>query len=280
MKVYKFLLLFLLLLMGCGSPTAVTPVQIITQTAVFPSATVSQATSLPPSPAFTPDIADATPTLVAVSTATAEQLLPPQVSPTAEIPPVAQCGTLPGWVRYSIQPGDTLFSLGNRTGTTVAQIQQANCLTGIIIYAGQVLYLPFLPPTSTVLPTYTPTIPSATPTVTLPPPTLTFTPSPTAEQLPPPGPGDPTLKVEPASGPVGTIHTIYFTDYKPNEIVTIDIVALATQQIITTSIVTADGSGNGQWQFATTTVYTPGFYGVRAQGDQGSHATGSLEVTP
>lgn len=278
MKVYKFLFLFLLLLMGCGSPTAVAPMQIITQTAVFPSVTFPSVTPL--SPTFTPGIVVPAPTLVAVSTATAEQLLPPQVSPTAEIPPSTQCGPLPGWVPYIIQPGDTLFSLGNRTGTTVAQIQQANCLTGIIIYAGQALYLPFLPPTPTVLPTHTPTVPSATPTITVPPPTLTFTPSPTAEQLPPPGPGDPTLEVEPTAGPVGTIHTIYFTDYKPNEIVTIDIVALATQQIITTTIVAADSSGNGQWQFVTTTVYTPGFYGVRAQGDQGSHATGSLEVTP
>jgi len=55
-------------------------------------------------------------------------------------------------VTYIVQPNDTLFSLATRTGTTVPQLKQANCLTGDLLYVGQRLYLPFLPPTPTPIP--------------------------------------------------------------------------------------------------------------------------------
>lgn len=43
---------------------------------------------------------------------------------------------------YTVQPGDTLFAIAQRFGTTVAALQQANNLTTDLIYPGQVLFIP------------------------------------------------------------------------------------------------------------------------------------------
>ena len=94
----------------------------------------------------------------------------PNTQPTATQAP--RCGPPAGWVRYTVRPGDTLTSLSLRTGAAVPHIQHANCLgSKIIVNAGQMLYLPFIP-----APLYTP-YPTATrwlyPTWT-----VTFTPWP------------------------------------------------------------------------------------------------------
>ena len=130
----------------------------------------------------------------------------PYVTP----PPTPPCGPPAGWVVYIVQIGDTLYSLAQRTGSTVAALRQANCLPDDTIRIGQRLYVPRLPtpilsptptvtrtpsptPTASVTPTptngitLTPTptngvtvTPSATPV----PPTATFTPTPTAPVSP------------------------------------------------------------------------------------------------
>jgi LysM repeat protein len=123
------------------------------------------------------------------------------------VPPVTAAPTRPpcrpplNWIKYIVQPGDTLFSLAARTQTTVNALVQANCLgSNARIYAGQELWLPYLPPP----PTFTPPMPppaTNTPTATTPapdtptptsssqPPTATQTPSPTAAPtLPSPTP--------------------------------------------------------------------------------------------
>ena len=133
--------------------------------------------------------------------------LPPAfyVSPTPEPYP---CGPPLGWVVYTVQPGDTLYSLSVRFGVGIDAIRQANCLSGYTIYAGQALYLPPLPPTpirtltETPIPTLTPTefsTPTSSPTPTEYP-TLTATPTltgtathtptytPTSTQTPGPAP--------------------------------------------------------------------------------------------
>lgn len=47
----------------------------------------------------------------------------------------------PGGV-HIVQPGDTLFLLAQRYGTTVAALQQANSLASDLIYPGQGLFIP------------------------------------------------------------------------------------------------------------------------------------------
>jgi LysM repeat protein len=91
------------------------------------------------------------------------------------------CGPPLGWVVYIVQAGDTLYSLSLRFGVGIEAIRRANCLDGYVIYAGQALYLPPLPPTPThtPVPPPTPTLPyTPTPTDT-PVPILTLTPTPT-----------------------------------------------------------------------------------------------------
>jgi LysM repeat protein len=127
-------------------------------------------------------------------------LFVPSLPPTA---PIALCGAPSGWIRYTVQSGDTLFQLSRELGVSVAQLQNANCLgSSTLIRAGQTLYVPFLPsrpvspsPTPTQAPASptsvpaSPTVISETPTITLtsPPPSPTL-PPPTATTLPTPSP--------------------------------------------------------------------------------------------
>ncbi|MEE9617574.1 MAG: LysM peptidoglycan-binding domain-containing protein [Anaerolineae bacterium] len=91
--------------------------------------------------------------------------LPPTLyaSPTPQPYP---CGPPLDWIMYTVQPGDTLYSLSRRFGVGIEAIRRGNCLPNYTIYAGYPLYLPPLPPTP---------IPS---------PTLSPTPTPTATELP------------------------------------------------------------------------------------------------
>lgn len=48
-----------------------------------------------------------------------------------------------GWVRYSIQPGDTLSALAAASGTTIDDLVAANCIENArSIIAGQIIFLP------------------------------------------------------------------------------------------------------------------------------------------
>lgn len=115
--------------------------------------------------------------------------VPAYSTPVYPVPtPSPSCGPPAGWIVYTVQAGDTLYSLAVRTGTTVEAIRQANCLMDYTIRIGQRLYLP-RPPVITVTPTPTSTpSPTASPTATVTPtasptptetPTWTPTPTPT-----------------------------------------------------------------------------------------------------
>lgn len=123
----------------------------------------------------------------------------PPTSPTA--PPVA-CGAPPGWIQYTVQPGDNLYQISLRYGITVAQLKQANCLTSDTINAGQRLWVPNVPtmtppvtpielefgtgtpepPTESPTDTPTPTVPTTAADTTEP--TATETPTPTLTSSP------------------------------------------------------------------------------------------------
>lgn len=112
-------------------------------------------------------------------------------------PPVRPvCGPPATWVRYIVQPGDTLFSLAQQRGTTVYAVLQANCLSSSYLLAGRQIYLPPLPATVTPLPSETPlpTAPPQPPTITATPPLPTATPSAT--------PPLPTITATPSATPL------------------------------------------------------------------------------
>ncbi len=60
-----------------------------------------------------------------------------------------------GWVSHTVQIGETLSELADRVNITVSQAQEANCLPGTALQAGQIIYLPALP-----TPSPTPCVPA------------------------------------------------------------------------------------------------------------------------
>jgi LysM repeat protein len=71
--------------------------------------------------------------------------------PAAESP--IQCGAPSDWIFYTVQPGDTLLSIAQTYGVTIAELQVANCLgSSTLIRAGQRVFVP-----NVRIPTPTPT---------------------------------------------------------------------------------------------------------------------------
>lgn len=140
-----------------------------------------------------------TPTSTATPTATAT---PHATEPTPRNPTLTpsptrwNCGHPPSdWALYILEPGDTLFSLARRHGTTVELIKLHNCLYSDRIWAGQRLYLPevdfvveFVTPTpvqpsdTVAAPTLSP--PTLAPSSTPLPPTPRPTPTASSTSLP------------------------------------------------------------------------------------------------
>lgn len=52
------------------------------------------------------------------------------------------CGAPSDWVSYTVQSGDTLFSIARRHNVDMRTIQRANCLPSYAITAGDTLYVP------------------------------------------------------------------------------------------------------------------------------------------
>ena len=74
----------------------------------------------------------------------------PSPSPTYTVIPPSSCPPPPGWVPYTIYPGDSLESLAQRFHTTVETLRQGNCLYSPQLIAGYALYVPPLPVSPTV----------------------------------------------------------------------------------------------------------------------------------
>ncbi len=107
-----------------------------------------------------------------------EPALPPAPAQVAE---VTCTGPPSSWIAYTIQAGDTLTALALTSGSSVIQLQRANCLTDETLIAGALFYLPQIPPSptavrapATVVPTITTNetaVAAVVPTITLLPPT-------------------------------------------------------------------------------------------------------------
>lgn len=99
-----------------------------------------------PSPTPRPTLAlpTFTPTLLPSPSPTTNLTI--QATSTAA-PLVKNCGQIPkGWIPYTVQAGDSQFTLSSRSGATISEIKLANCLENGRIYIGDILYLPPLPP--------------------------------------------------------------------------------------------------------------------------------------
>ena len=88
-----------------------------------------------------------TPTLAPTATEEAQVEETPVVEADTSNKPnpgnTAVCGLVPtGWRLYTVQPGNTLYSLARQNGTTIAAVQQANCLYGQLMAYTQI----WLPP--------------------------------------------------------------------------------------------------------------------------------------
>lgn len=136
----------------------------------------------------------------------------PLISPPAVTPPgEATCGPPDGWVVYTVERNDTIFSLSRAYRTTEEALRLANCLgNSNLIIVGQQIYVPNVPsntPVATVTPSATstprarktaaPPTPTASPTATAPAPTSTATAS-------PPTPTAPTPSATPTLAPTAT----------------------------------------------------------------------------
>ena len=108
-----------------------------------------------PGTSVTAEIAHLT-TLVAIRQPVAT-MTPASPTPT-NTPTPRPCADEPpsDWQPYTVQRGDTLYSLARRIGTTMDLVIFYNCLQSTQLWAGQQLYLPALP-TPTNTPTSTPT---------------------------------------------------------------------------------------------------------------------------
>ncbi|MCP4358798.1 MAG: LysM peptidoglycan-binding domain-containing protein [Chloroflexi bacterium] len=105
---------------------------------------------------------------------------PPTSPPTTAVPPLPTATAPPGGsITYVVQPGDTLYAIARRYGTTVNAIAAANNIANPnLIYVGQVLIIPTgsnppPQPTATPPPGSTTTPPTAVPP-TVPPPSAGF----------------------------------------------------------------------------------------------------------
>ena len=149
-----------------GEPLALAT---ITQTATRLATVTSTVTQTPSATATNTATATATATVTATATATATTTSTATPTATATSTP---CGPPWNWLIYVVRRGDTLFSIGQATGASVAQLKLANCLVGDRIDAGQNLFVPRLPlPTPTYTATEITRIVSDEPTPTNTPPT-------------------------------------------------------------------------------------------------------------
>lgn len=124
-------------------------------------------------------------------------------------PPPPICSGPPSdWMRYTVQRGDTLFSLARAHGSTVYGVMSANCMVSTRINAGQIIYLPALAPTATATdapPPPPPTDPPPPPPTNPPRPTATDQPpTPTATDAPPPTATAPPLPTATDAPPTAT----------------------------------------------------------------------------
>ncbi|MBN1659001.1 MAG: LysM peptidoglycan-binding domain-containing protein [Anaerolineae bacterium] len=61
-------------------------------------------------------------------------------------PTPTPCFPNPNWVPYTVQVGDSWYRLAALYGYSVAELQAGTCAAGEMLYAGQIIYVPYLIP--------------------------------------------------------------------------------------------------------------------------------------
>jgi hypothetical protein len=125
-----------LTVLGAALPTQVSLI-VPTGTQIFtPAATIAPAAP--------------TETTTAIETTTAtETSIPPEMStPTEALTPTTiVCAPPANWVRYTVQPGDSLALFRQIFNLRKIDLLAANCIpTQVEVFVGQIFYLPYLPP--------------------------------------------------------------------------------------------------------------------------------------
>ncbi len=121
---------------------------------------------------------------------------PIETTPTATTETIA-CARNTNWVSYTIKSGDTLVDLAQKTGTSVDQILEENCLTEVpVLTINSRILLPKAVTTPTTVPSNTP---AATPTPSPVPTTGSSNPS-----NPPPATAVPATATVPSVNPTDT----------------------------------------------------------------------------
>jgi LysM repeat protein len=116
------------------TPTRGLPAPLITPFATTPAVVLPGAETPGAAPSASAPAATMAATL---DVGTALALVTPSPTP---------CPLPDGWVIYTIQPGDTLESLADQTGTTVEELMRANCMSDNLIIAYEDINLPSRPP--------------------------------------------------------------------------------------------------------------------------------------
>ncbi len=112
------------------------PIATASRTAA-PTATASRTPTAAPTKTAVPPTNSqaASPTTSASATTTVQPPLLTMATPV--------CGPFPGWIpAYVVRRGDTLFRIALRFGTTILDLQQGNCKSTSVVYAGERLWVP------------------------------------------------------------------------------------------------------------------------------------------
>jgi LysM repeat protein len=176
---------------------------------------------------------------------------PPRAAPVAPVTVASTTTTTIPPVTYTVKQGDTLGSIAQHFGVTVAALAAANHITDLDkIAQGQVLIIPRPPPPPST------TVPSTT--------------------IAPPASAA-KLTVAPAGSPVGGVFTLNLTGAKPAEMITFEIDSPDGRKF-TGQPHTASATGTVTATYLTTEQNVPGAYSVIATGSQGTSARASFRV--
>jgi LysM repeat protein len=236
------LVLVLFVAVACTSPSPTPPMVAPDELKATQVAVATQ------SPLLIQPVPSSTPTLEPALITSATPIFPlATAQPTPCRPPA-------DWVDYTVKPGDTLFGIAYNTGISVDQLKLANCLVGDTIYAGQKLFVPFIP--------YIPPAFSALPPVQQP--VRPQRSAVTLEQPPPPLPGNQRIPVTPFSGPAGITFTFAITGFFPSSTVTLTVISQDTEETVFTTTLEVDTLGSSQFLYASPVTLTVGQYTVQA----------------